>query len=456
MHRVPSRVAAGLVLLSASSLSCGDEGPSLPAEEPSPPAEVRVTEGDGQIAPVGNVLPLPIGITVVNADGTPATGIHVQWEAEGDSRLLEMDQETDGDGKARARWQLGSSVGERRAQAVPAGLGPAVFTATAEGPDMVSFDQIIPLEFPTYDGSGQVVHPDFVATPEGFSQPFHLAITPYPYANPAFENPSFFESTRRSAWSLMPGAPNPVVLPREGYLSDPDLVWVPEAGEIWLYYRQVNAENTVHLVRTRDGRTWTDPVMVLSAPNHQLISPSVVRRAADDWWMFVVNSGREGCTARSTTVDVRRSSDGIHWSEPQGAGIHQEGFWPWHIEVQWIPSRGVFWALYNVKNDHGCVTPALYLAESTDGYTWSVASQPVITRGVTPTLQDIVYRSTFEYDVASDALTMWISGARWDRGRYVWGAVVERRHRSALFAPTASRVDPRMLAPAPAPLEDWP
>jgi hypothetical protein len=209
-------------------------------------------------------------------------------------------------------------------------------------------------------------------------------------------------------------------------------------------------------MRTRDGRTWSDPVMVLSAPNHQLISPSVVRRAADDWWMFVVNSGRGGCDAASTTVDVRRSSDGIHWSDPQGAGLHQEGLWPWHIEVQWIPSRGLFWALYNVKTDQGCVTPALYLAESTDGYTWTVASQPVITKGVTQTLQDIVYRSTFEYDVASDALTMWISGARFDRGRYVWGAVVERRHRSALFAPTATLVDPRLLAPAPAPLADWP
>ena len=39
---------------------------------------------------------------------------------------------------------------------------------------------------------------------------------PYPFGNPAFENPSFFESTRRSTWALTEGGPNPVVLPGDG------------------------------------------------------------------------------------------------------------------------------------------------------------------------------------------------------------------------------------------------
>jgi hypothetical protein len=450
MHLVPIRVIRGLALLSASSYACSDEGPR-------PPAEVRVTEGDGQIAPVGTLLPQPIAIAVLNADGSPAPGVQVEWRGDGDGRLLAADRATDASGRARARWQLGTSEGERRAQAVLPGLEPAVFTAIAEGPDQVPFDQVIPLEFDTYDGSHQVVHPDFVATPTGlFGRPFHLAITPYPFGNPAFENPSFFESARRSSWSLPDGAPNPIVQPKEGYLSDPDVLLVQETGELWLYYRQVAAENTIHLMRTRDGVHWSDPVMVLRAPNHQVVSPSVIRRAPDDWWMFAVNSGRAGCDAASTTVDVRRSSDGIHWSEPQGTAMTLPGFWPWHIEVQWIPSRGVFWALYNAKSGAGCVTPALYIAESTDGFSWSVVGRPVITKGAAPTLQDIVYRSTFEYDSRADAITFWYSGARFDRGRYVWGAAVERRLRSAVFAPAAALVDPRSFTPAPAPLTDWP
>jgi hypothetical protein len=450
MPLVSSRVAVGLVLLSASSIGCGDEGPRLPAT-------VRVTEGDGQIAPVGTLLPVPIAITVLNADGAPAVGVPVNWQADTDGRLLAAEGETDANGQARARWQLGNSEGERQAQAKLAGLEPAVFTAIAEGPDALPFDQIFPLDFETYDGSRQVVHPDFAATPAGvFGRPFHLAITPYPFNNPAFENPSFFEATRRHTWALPDGGPNPLVLPASGYLSDPDLVYVPEAGELWLYYREVSRENNVRLIRTGDGVTWSDPVTVLPVPNHQAVSPSIVRRAPDDWWMFVVNSGRGGCYAASNGVDVRRSTDGIHWGEPQGAGLLLPGFWPWHIDVQWIPSRNVFWALYNAKNDRGCVTQALYLAESADGYAWTVLSRPVMTTGVTPTLQNIVYRSTFEYDAASDAITFWMSGARYETGRYVWGAVVERRRRSDIFTPLAALVDPRSFPPPPAPLTDWP
>jgi hypothetical protein len=210
------------------------------------------------------------------------------------------------------------------------------------------------------------------------------------------------------------------------------------------------------MMRTRDGAHWSEPVTVLHVPNHQAVSPSIVRRAADDWWMYVVNAGRSGCDAASTGVDVRRSTDGIHWSEPLGAGLLLQGLYPWHVDVQWIPSRGVFWALYNAKTDRGCVTPALYIAESADGYAWTVVSRPVMTAGVTPTLENIVYRSTFEYDEGSDAITFWMSGAQFDRGRYVWGAVVERRRRADVFAPATSLVGPPAFPPPPAPLTDWP
>src|SRR4051812_45009941 len=111
MPIVSSRAARGVMVLSAWLMACGDEGPRLPAE-------VRVTEGDGQVAPIGSLLPVPIAITVINADGTPAKGVRVQWRIDDDGRLLAVDRETDVNGEARARWQLGTNQGQRRAQAV--------------------------------------------------------------------------------------------------------------------------------------------------------------------------------------------------------------------------------------------------------------------------------------------------------------------------------------------------
>lgn len=319
------------------------------------------------------------------------------------------------------------------------------------------FDELTPLTFSTYDGSGQVVHPDYATTPaDAFGRPRHLAITPYPFGNAAFENPSIFESRRRDTWQRPAGGPDPVVLPAAGYLSDPDLVYVPDLGELWLYYRQVTSDNIVQLVRTSDGRTWSAPVEVVRAPNHQIVSPTVVRRESGDWWMFAVNAGSSGCGAASTVIEVRRSTDGIHWGQAAPVELSQPDLWPWHLDVQWIPQLNRFWALYNVKTAGSCTTPAVYLAESTDGLDWQVVGPPALVKGAIPELEDIVYRSTFEYDPATDAVTFWFSGARYESGGYRWSAAIERRRRDALTGRLEDTIDPAQLPPAPAPLEEWP
>ena len=98
------------MLLSASLAGCaGDAGPRLPAV-------VRVTDGDGQIARVGTLLPAPIVVTVLNADGQPAEGVRVEWRTD-DGRVLPVDGATDALGQARGRWELGGIEGPGTAEA---------------------------------------------------------------------------------------------------------------------------------------------------------------------------------------------------------------------------------------------------------------------------------------------------------------------------------------------------
>lgn len=447
---VSHRAALAAVFLSAPLAAC-DSG-----TEPPAPARVIVSDGDRQVGPINTLLPAPIVVTVLDEHDRPLQGAALEWHTAGADRLIPTDPVTDANGQARARWLLGQNEGQRLGEAGIPGLRPAVFSAVGEGGQWMPFDQLAPVEFATYDGSGQVVHPDYAATPAGaFGRPFHLAITPYPFGNPSFENPSFFDAEQRDRWTVSDGASNPVVRPEAGYLSDPDLVYVPESGELRLYYRQVTTENLVLLTRSTDGRRWTAPIEVARGPNHEIVSPSVVRRAADDWWMFAVNSGPAGCSAASTTVEVRRSTDGVAWGPARTVALEQPDLWPWHIDVQWIPSRQVFWAVYNAKTATACTTPAVYLAESADGMSWTPLEQPVLVKGAIPAFEDIVYRTTFEYDPLSDAITFWFSGARFDGARYAWSAAVERRHRAELFAPAAA-LDASVLLPAPAPLVDWP
>ena len=436
------------VLWLVSSVACRDVGPPQAAE-------VLVADGDRQVALAGHPLPGPIVAKVVDAAGEPTPGITVVWHAN-DGTLSPGHSVTNAQGQARSMWTLGSIEGSVTATAATSGAPPAVFTAVAERPDALPFDELRPLSIPTYEGSGQVVHPDYAESAEGPGARHHLAITPYPFGDAHWENPSLFGGERADHWSLAAGAPSPVVLPDAGYLSDPDLVYLPEARELWLYYRQVTTDNIVRLVRSIDGVHWSAPAELVRVPNHGLISPAVVRRGPEDWWMWSVNAGTIGCGAAGTSVELRRSTDGLQWAAPRTIDLAQPGYSAWHTDVQWIPSRNEFWAVYNGKTAGSCTTPAVFLATSRDGVTWQVGDQPVIAKGRVPQFADIVYRTTFAYDPVTDAVTFWYSGARYSGNQDVWSAAVERRRRSDVFAPSGKAGDSAPFAPAPAPLLDWP
>jgi hypothetical protein len=444
---------AAVMLLSAPLVGCGE------SSSPPTPAEIRAAEGVNQVAPAGRVLPEPIVAQVVDQRGAPVSGVRVDWSAEGDSRLFPANTVTDADGKVRARWVLGARAGPNRASVSSQGLEPATFTALAESVEDLPLGVVRAIHPPTYESSDQMVHPDYARSDgPGFGYPEHLALTPYPFGDAAFENPSVFVAQGRpDSWAVEPGVHNPIVRPSAGYLSDPDLVYNPDTRELWLYYRQATADNIILLTRSADGIAWSPEQEVLRRPSHEVVSPAIVRRGPGDWLMWSVNAGASGCGAEATTVELRRSKDGLAWSPPQTVVLEQDGLFPWHLDVQWIPSRGEFWAVYNSKLPETCTTPVVSIATSPDGVTWRQADKPVITKGRVPELEDIVYRTTLAYDPATEVITFWYSGARFDGGRYVWGAAVERRARAEVFAPAAGlRLDAKVYAPAPAPLAEWP
>jgi hypothetical protein len=289
------------------------------------------------------------------------------------------------------------------------------------------------LALATPDGSGQTVHPDYVGVPgpwAGVDQ--YLVATPYRNGDASLENPSLYAGPGGHGWSAPAGLVNPIVRPAGGYLSDPDVVFVPELGQLWVYYRRVASGNEILLVTSADGVHFSAPRAVVSAPSHDIVSPSVVRRGPSDWLMWSVNSN-VGCTASGTTVELRRSANGVDFGPPVTVDLAQPGWSVWHVEVQWIESLHEYWAVYNVKTAGSCTTPAVYLATSPDGVAWRTFPSPLIQRGATDALRDIVYRTTFDYDAASGRIRFWYSGAKYDRGAYVWRTVFQERDRDEVF-----------------------
>lgn len=303
------------------------------------------------------------------------------------------------------------------------------------GPDDLVGNEIRPFKIQTFEGSGETVHPDIALVPQWWKgSSWRMVATPYPNGDATYENPSEYVGMSWTQWNVPNGLTNPVVKPKKGYLSDPDQLYNPATDELWMYYRQVTQSNVIWLVKSSDGVKWGLPTQIVEAPNHQIVSPTVVRVNATTWYMWSVNSGAVGCAATKTTVQRRTSSDGVTWSAPTDVALPTPpGLWAWHIDVEWVPAAAQYWAVFNVKDSVGCTTSELEFATSPDGLTWTVAPSPLVTRHSIDDFSDIVYRTSFIYHAKTDYVTFWYSGARYEDGRYIWHTAIQRMPRPALM-----------------------
>ncbi|MFL5619326.1 MAG: hypothetical protein ACJ79A_13145 [Gemmatimonadaceae bacterium] len=275
-----------------------------------------------------------------------------------------------------------------------------------------------PISVVTYEGSGQLVHPDAAVFPARWQgKRYWISATPYPAGNPNFENPSIYQGRRSNEMLVPPGVTNPVVsAPASGYMSDPDILHDPESDQLRMYYREtMGGMDQVLLITSQDGVLWSPARLVASAARYSLISPSIVRESATSWRMWTVNASVQGClsTATEMTLQQRRSVDGITWGEPEPVNLYLPGRVPWHWDVQYVAAKQEYWALIAAYPDGtSCSRTAVYFARSADGTTWKVSPRPLLAPGEFEPLRDVVYRSSFHYHDGSDAVSVWFSGAR--------------------------------------------
>jgi hypothetical protein len=269
------------------------------------------------------------------------------------------------------------------------------------------------LTVPTYDGSGQAVHPDIMnpASPWGGWE-YWLAFTPYPLSNEAYENASVVVSHDGVQWQVPPGMTNPLSPRGNGILSnsDPDLFLMPGAERLALLYREVTeTENIIMLRTTADGVTWTTPEPVLRGPREAIVSPTAVVQGSNIA-VWYVDAGYAGCSTRSSTVRVQSTRDMHRWSPAMATDLQQPGRVVWHLDVTWVPDRQEYWAVYPAYPvGSTCSHSDLYMARSRDGRHWEGFDAPVWESATVVGPGGTLYRSSLEYDAATQGFTVWIS-----------------------------------------------
>ena len=105
-----------LAAVAAASLGCGGD---LALPDPSGAGfDISIVDGNGQIGPVGEVLPEPIVVKVVSGSGQPVSGRQVAFVSSEGAGTLDPDTtETNEKGEAVAHWLLGQVPGDQLAEA---------------------------------------------------------------------------------------------------------------------------------------------------------------------------------------------------------------------------------------------------------------------------------------------------------------------------------------------------
>lgn len=132
---------------------------------------------------------------------------------------------------------------------------------------------------PTYDGSGQVVHPSVYYRADGWNGfSYWMAMTPFPGGDASKENPSILASNDGDNWIVPNGLTNPIdARPGANYNSDAEIVM--DANDLlWCVYRETDG-STYDKLKVRsssDGVIWSAETEILSGAFSSLLSPSVV------------------------------------------------------------------------------------------------------------------------------------------------------------------------------------
>jgi len=284
----------------------------------------------------------------------------------------------------------------------------------------------------TYEGSGELVHPDVAFFARGFwSYRYWFAATPYPGGDARFENPSVFNGASSVEMQVPHGLANPLAKPSNGaYLSDPDISFDPDRQELRMYYRQTlpNADQ-IYLVKSANGLNWSAGQLVIEAPRYSLISPAIVREGTANWRMWTVDATSGGCrsSAKLLTLAQRRSTNGVSWGPVEPVNLKIPHRVPWHWDVQYVRAKSEYWAMVAAYPDGtDCSHTAVYFARSVDGTTWDVSPSPLLQAGDFYPIQDLVYRSTFRYHEGSDAVSVWFSGARMENSAFKYSVAMAR------------------------------
>jgi len=247
------------------------------------------------------------------------------------------------------------------------------------------------LDIPTYDGSGQAMHPDvlLLKNPIGGYR-YWMAFTPYPNGSSIYENPSIVASNDGKNWQVPKGLINPLErAPSQGHYSDPD-IFLDERGRLWLFFRwSYKLEERIYAKYSIDGIRWSEKIPILEENSESLISPAVVRDKLYKMWYVDIRP-------EPNVIKLRTAPSPLGpWSEPLKCRVNgvPDDKNIWHLDVVKV-KEGYDAFIVLINRGKGLREGELYFATSKDGIEWNLSSFPVLAPSSKGWDSFIIYRSS--------------------------------------------------------------
>lgn len=274
--------------------------------------------------------------------------------------------------------------------------------------DKLKIGESLTINVPTYDGTGQAVHPDILYFKNmllGYK--FYFVFTPYYKSNDKLENPSILVSNDGINYNEIVYGMNPLVTPPlTDHNNDPDISYDDSTNKFMIFYLQTERPNKQELVLldSYDAITWNKKTIIsynLTMKDDFIVSPAITKNNNHYYMYHVVTA------THPQRIRYYKTDNPYIWDKNSTYEICNDfpnDFVPWHLDV--ISSDGKYYMLLSgYTYGQPVLDSKLHLATSSDLINWKYHG--IIINNDPVNFLTTIYRSSGF--IEGDSLYVWYS-----------------------------------------------
>jgi hypothetical protein len=241
----------------------------------------------------------------------------------------------------------------------------------------LSCNKTYTLIIPTYEKSGQAVHPDILHNVANDKPNFILTFTPYPFSNDKYENPSVLVSSDGIRFFEEFPCINPLVpAPPFDHNNDPDIFYYENRLNI-IYLEALRPEKqNLILLSSDDRKIWNSRIVhtdYIYKNDPMIVSPCYFC-INNTSYLYYVNVSEPTFKIQYVIIEKDFSPN---FNQRKDVDISLKNINPWHIDI-FLSENYIYMLICSVTIKNNIKKYQLHIARSINGYLWELSETIVL------------------------------------------------------------------------------